>query len=493
MLASDLTVEVRDISLARQGVIPPGDVNIKLSPVLNGLGSWSLTLPAGHAMASVLETPGAGIIVTGPTDVIMSGPVTSIDKTVSTASPGGTVVFSGVDDSVILSDMLSFPQPSNPDATSQTLAWDVRSGPAESVMRAYVDANCGPSAPAPRRRNGLTLAADQGRGPVVTKSPRFPVLGELLSELALVANLSFRIVQRGSVLVFEVSDRIDRTASVRFDIYNGSLTSQEVVISPPNATTVVVAGQGDLVDRQFIVRTTDQAQADSAAWGRYIEVWVDQRNTDVVTELQQAGDEVLAASGFTQVNTKIVPASALGMEYGKDWNLGDTVVIVVDDVEQQSYISGCNILSNKDGTKIGVVLGDLAALSQTVATQAAADDLASRVSALEKSTSAYTGTGWTIAALNSGYGNSGDLQPLRYRRTTSGQIEIQGAVAGGAGAVFTLPEGYRPDTTLLLSATGGWNGVFCSLFVNTAGVVTLNSTGPDFTFIQQTFGYTVAS
>jgi hypothetical protein len=35
----------------------------------NNVGTWTLTLPAEHPLAGPLATPGAGIIVTGPTDV----------------------------------------------------------------------------------------------------------------------------------------------------------------------------------------------------------------------------------------------------------------------------------------------------------------------------------------------------------------------------------------------------------------------------------------
>lgn len=494
MQIEDLTVEVRDKNLARQGLIRSSDLNIKVSPVLNGTGSWEMTLPADHVMTAILSTPGSGIIVTGPTDIIMSGPVTGISKASSNEDPGGTVIFTGVDDSVILGDTLTFPQPSNPDATTQATAHDNRSGDAESVMRAYVDANCGPSAPSPRKRANLTLAANQNRGATVSKSARFDGLGALLNEIALVSGLGFRIVQRGTALVFEVFNRVDRSSYVRFDVLNGNVTSQEVNISPPSATTVIVAGQGDLTDRQFVTRTTTQAQADSATWGRYIEVWVDQRNTDVVTELQQAGDEVLAGSGFTHIDTKIVPTDDATMRYGYDWGLGDFVKVVVDSGEQVSYISGFNVVADSSGVRLGVVLGDLAAMNQDVATQQRTDDLERRVETLEKNTGTYRATAWSAAGYASGSGWSnygGTKQTLRYRRVGNGLIEIQGVAKGTtSGTVaFTLGVGYRPDADITVPVI--CSGAASYADIGKDGSVTVYGTVTTSVAFQVTFGVTV--
>jgi hypothetical protein len=53
-----------------------------------------------------------------------------------------------------------------------------------------------------------------------------------------------------------------------------------VAVSPPGATRVLVAGQGNREDRQFIEMTSTDATAAEALWGRRIERFVDQRNTN---------------------------------------------------------------------------------------------------------------------------------------------------------------------------------------------------------------------
>lgn len=494
MQIDDLTIEVRDKSLKRMGQIMPTDgVSAKLSPVLNGVGSWQLTLPASHPLAPVLSTPGAGIIVTGPTDVILSGPVDGIASVVSKDSPGGLTTFTGITDDYVLSDTLCFPDPTNGDATTQAKSNDIRTGDAESVMQGFVGANCGPTAVGVRNRAQLTLATNQHRGPAITKSARFDVLGDLLNEIATVSNLGFRVVQRGSVRVFEVLDRRDVSPFVRFDVLNGNLASQEVDIAPPGATVVIVAGQGDGTDRQFVTRTTALAQDDSATWGRYIEVWQDQRNTDVVDELNQAGDEVLNAEGFTQVATKAIPTDSTTMQLGKDWRLGDYVTIVVEGVEQGSFISGYNIVVSSAGVAIGVVLGDMGQFDQQVAQQTISDNLEQRVEALEKNTGTYQGTPWQTPVLSAGWVNLGGTnQTLRFRRVGNGLVEVQGVIkstGGGALTAFKLDVGFRPDADILVTCVCGTSVSYATVSAADGSVTPFGTTTSQVAF-QFTFGIT---
>jgi microcystin-dependent protein len=356
---SDLTVEVRDKGLNRIGQIRHEDLTLEASPLFNNVGSWILKLPSEHHLLGTLKTPGAGIIVTGPNDVLFSGPVTTPTFESSPTDPAGSVTFEGITDEVILLDALSFPQPSNPDPTTQNEAHDIRTGNAESLLHAYVNANIGPGAPAARRKANLIMGTNGNRGPTIKKSPRFPVLGNLLSDIALVGKLGFRVVQRDDKLVFETFEIVDRTALIRLDALNGQLAAQTVSIQSPTATRVLVAGQNEGVDRQFIERTTTESLAAEVAWGRRIERFLDQRQTSDVGELEGAGDEVLEEEGFTSIAVKAVPADDSTMTFGTDWNLGDKVTVVVDGGEVAATVSGMVMKVNSDGFRLGVVIGDL--------------------------------------------------------------------------------------------------------------------------------------
>jgi hypothetical protein len=379
----DITVEVRDKTLVRRGIIRPEELVLEFTDNFNNLGSWKLSLASEHPLCDTLRTPGSGIIITGPDDVLLSGPMVTSEFASTPTDPDGTVSFEGVSDTVCLADALAYPQPSNADAASQTEAHDIRSGAVETVMHAYVNANIGPSAPPARRKTGLIMGANGARGPIINQSARFPVLGNLLTEIALLANLGFRVVQRGSNLVFETYAVTDRTAFVRLDVRNGTLSGQKVGISPPGVTRAIVAGQGDLTDRQFLEADTAESIAAEADWGRRIELFVDQRNTADWAELQQAGDEALADSGFTAVNVQVVPMEDSQARFGKEWGLGDALVVIVDDQELKSTVTGYVIKADRDGFMLGALLGDATGFDASAALNKRVTNTETRLSNLE--------------------------------------------------------------------------------------------------------------
>ncbi|WP_367997487.1 siphovirus ReqiPepy6 Gp37-like family protein [Streptomyces sp. GMY02] len=394
MKLADLTVEVRDKTLTRIGLIRPEDLAFEVANAFNNVGTWKLTMASEHPLASALRTPGAGLIVTGPGDVLISGPVVSSQYAATPEDRRGSIVFDGVSDSVILADILAWPQPSNPDVTTQAAGHDERTGPAETLMHAYVSANCGPLAPAARRKAGLIMGVDQGRGPVISKSARFPTLGELLTAIAVVADLGFRIVQRGSQLVFETYQVIDRTKEVRLDVLAGSLAGQRVSVSTPGATRVIVAGQGAQVDRTFVPVDNTTSVGAEEDWGRRIERFVDQRNTDNLDELTQAGNEVLADEGFTATAVQAVPVEDSTAEFGVDWGLGDRVTVIAGGEELTAPVTGMVIKANDSGFQAGALLGDPNAFDPNSASGQRSQSTEQRVSALER-TSEGGGTGGT--------------------------------------------------------------------------------------------------
>ncbi|MEU5427611.1 siphovirus ReqiPepy6 Gp37-like family protein [Streptomyces olivoreticuli] len=375
---------MRDATLTRLGLIRPEDLSLEAQDAVNNVGTWTVTLPSEHLLADILRTPGSGLVITGPGDVLMSGPVTGYEYAATPEDRRGSIAVHGVTDSVILADMLAWPQPANPNVTTQTTGHDERTGPAESLMHAYVAANCGPAAPASRRRAGLVMGADLGRGPVLSKAARFPALGELLTEIATVAGLRFRVIQRGKQLVFETYAVADRTRQIRLDVLAGTLAGQRVAVSAPAATRVLVAGQGEMEDRTFVpVENADSLAAESA-WGRRIEKFVDQRQTDDPDELAQAGAELLADQGFTRTAVQAVPVEDSTMEMGIDWGLGDRVTVIAGERELTAPVTGLVIKAGDDGFKAGALLGDPSALDTGATANARLQSAESRVSALER-------------------------------------------------------------------------------------------------------------
>lgn len=393
MRLSDITVEVRDKTLKRWGMIDPDLLVLEGTVRHCGVGSWKLTLPADHELVPLLRTPGSGIIVTGPRDVLWSGPTTNPALAISADDPHGTVTITGETDDAILADALAWPTPGA--AIGAQGGHDTRTGPAETVMLAYVNANVGPGGALTRRgllAQKLTLAPDLGRGITVAKSARFPVLADLLTEIATVAGLGWRVVQRGEVLVFEVYQIADRSRFVRFDIANGSLSSQSVEQSPPEQTHVIVGGQNDLADRTLVERTTPASLAGMIEWGRRRERFRDQRQTDDLLELQQAGDEILAESGFTATAVKALPSDDQTMLYGVDWHEGDRVTVVVDGQETTSTVTAVSLSVGKSGVRVGADIGDTSGFDPTSSISRRVTDTETRVSQLERTAEAGSTT-----------------------------------------------------------------------------------------------------
>jgi len=355
----ELTVEIRNASLERVGVVTATEL-IGFEAVLrfNNVGTWTLKLPANHYLAESASAPGAGIVVTGPSGVLLSGPMTAVTLERNSADSAGTMTIEGTDDSVILAERLAYPTPATANVESQINPYDKRSGVASTVMRAYVNANIGPSAPTARRISNLTLATDPLAGSTVYGSARFDVLGQLLSNLAAVDGLGFDLVQQGENLEFRVYPPLDRTGEIRMDIANDTLSSSKFSYSSPGATLAIVAGEGTEADRVFRQVTTTEATEAGSAWGRRIESFIDQRSSADVNELTQAGLEKLADEGNTQVSLEVVPSSDLTMVYGVDWNLGDKVTVVVDSDELTSTVTSVALKIESDGVYVGATVGN---------------------------------------------------------------------------------------------------------------------------------------
>ena len=90
-------------------------------------------------------------------------------------------------------------------------------------------------------------------------------------------------------------------------------------------------------------------------------------------------------------------------------------------------------------------------------------------------TTAITQEAWTVPTLlNSWVDFGGVYQTIRYRKDASGVVWLQGMIKDGTKAggtqVMSLPAGYRPDKTLILSATNSTK-TYCDLSIQSDGSV----------------------
>lgn len=387
MKISDLTVEVRDSSLARVGQILPADlIGLELALRYNKVGAWKLSLRSDHPLADALRAPGAGLIVTGPTGVILSGPTIQATNNKTADDPVGKWDIVGADDSVILGERVAYPVPTTADLSLQTAAYDTRTGKAETVAKAYVNANIGPSAAAARKISTLTIDTDLGRGNTVTGNARFDTLGSLCESLLSTSSLGFDVIQSGSNLVFKVFQPTDRSAEIRMDVDNLRLESSSYSYTKPEATRVIVGGSGEGAARVLVERSSSASTAAESAWGRRIEVFKDSSSTSDTTTLQQAGDEILTDKGKTIEAVSVKPSDDQTMRYGVDWGLGDKITVVVGSSQISQIVTEVAIVVTDEGIKVGATVGDPVTASagdSDTAVLSAQSDQEARITALE--------------------------------------------------------------------------------------------------------------
>ncbi|WP_144721252.1 hypothetical protein [Cellulosimicrobium sp. TH-20] len=382
MLVEDLTLEVRDPQLRRAGIVDLNDAVLEIRSEFCNVGTWKLTVVSDHPTIKTLRTPGSGITLRAHGKVFFSGRHDGRTAKATFDDPEGTVTFEGISDDHILGDRLAYPVPSSPTMEGQTAAAnDVREGKLETVMHSFVRANVGPGAPAVRRHPQLDMGPDLGRGPAVKRSTRFAKLGNLLRDIVVLGDLGFRVIQRGTRLAFETYAVTDRTKTIRMDVWNGTLESYESTSVGASVTHVIVAGQDEGVKRQLLERTSAESLAQEKLWNRRIELFLDQRHTDDLEELAQAGDEELAKNGVAQSAVKFVPMDDGTMEFLKDWFVGDRVTAVVEDREVPAIVSAAVLRVDQDGVQIMCALGDINGQSST---EGFISRTESRLSALER-------------------------------------------------------------------------------------------------------------
>ena len=310
------------------------------------------TMPGGDWLLDQID-PGHRIVMLRDGEIWSAGPIETWNYTEDDdANAGGVVTVTWAEDSAWLGARVTYPDPTaSAEAQTATARWTSTAN-AEDIMRSLVNLNAGSGALAARQVPGLTLGADAGVGTTVTWGTRFQPLADDLRAIAVAGGgLGFRTRQSGSQILFEVYQPADMTGDIRFSRGLGNLRSASLTVTAPQTTAALVAGQGEGTDRTIWERTT------ASSWGRF-EQFIDQRNTDNTTELQQAGDEALTEGGEA-VRLETVTVDTEDVQYGRDYQLGDQVSIEVwpgrevADIVREAHLTA----TPEDGVQVAVTVG----------------------------------------------------------------------------------------------------------------------------------------
>lgn len=343
------TVQLRRPDRALVGQVTDW-TQIKALPTFNGVGTYAVDFPLGQYV-DLLE-PGGGILIARHGQVLIDGPYTNITQTRSKEAPDGTITLSGVSDEHVVADRLAYRDPAHA-ANVQATALDTRTGPAETVIYAYVNANAGPAALPARVTPGLALAPNLARGSVVTGNATFDVLSDLITTLALTDDLGWRVNPVGTGLVFEVYQPRDLTATVRFSWDLANILSYTYGTGSPLVTRETVLGSGTGTAR-VIVEVGDPAA--ETEWLRRIEKVLDQSSTTDAPTLTQAGTAQLATDA-PALNLTIQPTDTATAAFGIDWGLGDKVTVIVAGAELSQVVRQVDVTVNELGEVLFPVIG----------------------------------------------------------------------------------------------------------------------------------------
>lgn len=386
MQVEELIIEVRAPDFSRIGQFRPGElVGAKFILKFNSVGSWEMKLPQGSRLGEFLRLPGYGVIVTGPDDaVLFSGPTLSAQLLQTADNIDGDWTIKGASDDIVLFERLAYPTPSTADVTIQTDAFDDRLGFCETILKEYVSVNIGPDAPTARKIANLTIQTSAGLGLEVQGRARFQPIQDVLYGLAQTSSLGYTIEQLGANLQFTVYSPIDRTATVRMDMDNNKLSRAEYAYTIARVTRAIIGGQGEEEYRRFVEVTNTDSLASETDWSRRIEVFKDGRNSRVTEFLLQDGAEFLVDQGKTIVEMSVTPTDDFSMRFSRDWYLGDKVTVVINQLEASAVVTEVGISIQADGVRLAATVGTPVGIDYEAKVLAKTQQLAQRVSNLER-------------------------------------------------------------------------------------------------------------
>jgi len=319
-----LQVEARRGDLSTVGVIPRRSLQMVLR--FNDVSTWTLTARRADLSSYVQQAfqEGGGVIVRDldnpDSDPVLSGPWSGNDEE-WTASDTGVITLSGVSDMIHVKDRPALPYPTGPISTEgqSGAAYDVRTGRAGDVIRAYVRANF-QAIP----QYAFTVGADGAEGMTVTGSARYDSLLEILQTLAVAGgDIGFRVVQRGVTLVFECYTPVTRV-NVLLSRQTGTLVGGKTTRSAPTVTHVIVLQQGQAEDRSVNYFSTAASLAQSALWRRTVVDVVDRRDTpDYDTAVASALEAIAEGVATGTINAELQDTDLT--RFGRDYAVGDRV------------------------------------------------------------------------------------------------------------------------------------------------------------------------
>ncbi|MCK4829931.1 hypothetical protein KA005_80155 [bacterium] len=264
-------------------------------------------------------------------------------------------------------------------------AYASKSGVGETVMKEFVDENCGPSATDPPRISdgvitNLTIEADLANGANWTGSKAYINILSVCQDIANRSDIDFKMRGNGAAaFIFRVyneqlgDDRsvvgLDSATGLNgagnppviFSVGRGNMGEPVYSLKRMNeGNFCFVLGEGVQSDRDVVERSDTDA-IDDSPWNKK-EFSRDARNRSTTAGYESAGDAALEENQAEETFS-FKPIQVESTLYGRDYFFGDIITGRYQDVEKNKKLVGMNILVSDQGEdspeSISVTMGDV--------------------------------------------------------------------------------------------------------------------------------------
>jgi hypothetical protein len=312
----------------------------------NDIGTWLITFDQTSLDLDLFDWKGGIRVLRNGENYFEGLFKVSEDNDIDLAE--GALTIGGADYLWYLEKRLVVSVPSGPPYSAS--AYDVRSGAAGSVIKEYVRNHVSTLAKAARVVPGILVDTDQANeGSSVTGRGRFEPVIEIVRELALKGgDIGFRFDGN----MFKTFIPQDLTAAVKFSREFGNLQHYKRRIEKPAANYIIAGGGGEGTARTFVEGGN---QASINAFGR-VEWFYDYRNAASGAELSSAINGKLEEMA-EKVAIEAQVLDTQGVQFLRDYNIGDRVTVVLPRLVYQNVIREVKIVLDDSGEHITPVIG----------------------------------------------------------------------------------------------------------------------------------------
>ena len=286
---------------------------VQIIPAHLAVGTATLTVNLYHRKIPLLGGQGNRLLIKYLGKPIMSGPIRSAQ---GQGGPAGTMSYTIEDDIRLMWRMLGWPVPGSA-LNAQGTTNDVRSGPAETVLKGYLGAN------AARLGLPVVIAPDQGRGSTISASIRMTPLADALLPSLSTSGIGLSVIQDAGHLLVDVYET--STYPQTLTELSGIVQEWSWSIQGPTVTRTIVGGEGVGTAREF---NEQIAPGIESTWSDIIETFTDDRDEPDTSKLPAAGQATLA-DGRPTAGLSLTLSETDSFRYSETINRGDTVTVEV--------------------------------------------------------------------------------------------------------------------------------------------------------------------